>query len=361
MVHKLRAGIIGLGNVAIHHLEAYRAWDNWSVVAAAETRPDRLQALSSQFGFKGYQDYKKMLEEEELDLAIVLTPVNTHREVAEEAALRGIHVFTEKPMAIQLEDAEAMSKFPEKYGIKLFYGSSYRFLPAIQYARELIQSGEIGEVQNCIEILLGGKGPENQYLMSEVHYPTGGPGGSGMGLVDHGIHLMDIFPWLCDSPIKSVFGRGNRTGKESFPEFLFMEMEKDITGHLLYNDMSFSTDLPNEGLFSWGGGWNVAGDFSPPGTWHDQPGNIRVLGSKGALRIFHYANRLFLADKNGQKEIALPNTPPPQHFGIQMNTFVQNILQDEEPAVNAKDGLNALKVLLACYESWEQRKIIEIK
>ncbi|MFV1988566.1 MAG: Gfo/Idh/MocA family protein [Gemmatimonadota bacterium] len=349
----LRVGIIGLGNVAVHHLEAYRPLSSIDVVSGAELRADRLEEMADTYGFTPHTDYREMLQTEQLDIACVLTPVNTHREFVEAAADHGVHVLCEKPLALALEDAEAMVASCHAAGVKLFYGAVYRFLPALVRAREMIRRGDIGEVRLLTEFLLGGRGPAHQHQMGVAHYPEGSPGGSGMGLVDHGIHLVDAFAWLLDSEIVSVSGRGNRSGASPSPELMTMRFANGATGQLVYDDGTFSCDMPGEGTFSAGAGWNVAGDLRAAGTWHDQPGNIRIYGTEGSLRLFHYANKLFVTTASGQKQVMLPHAPSPAHFGAQMESCARSVTEDTEPETPGEAGVRALRTLLELYDGDE--------
>src|SRR5262249_36280405 len=144
------------------------------------------------------------------DIACILTPASTHRALTERCARAGSHILCEKPMAVTLDDALAMKSACEKNHVQFFYGSSYRYLPAVQKAKSLIAQGVIGTVRLIVEQVIGGEGPAAHHPLSAAHYPQGGPGGGGYGLVDHGIHMLDIFPWLCGSPVVSVFGQGDR-------------------------------------------------------------------------------------------------------------------------------------------------------
>ncbi len=80
---RLRVGAIGLGGVAVAHLEAYSSVRQIEVVAGAEVREDRLAEMAGKYGFTPYTSYEEMLERERLDIACVLTPVNTHRQFVE--------------------------------------------------------------------------------------------------------------------------------------------------------------------------------------------------------------------------------------------------------------------------------------
>ena len=354
-MNKLQVGIIGLGQVSEVHLKAYQDMKQIEVVAGAEPRTDRLAQMASRWGITGYTDYTEMLQKEKLDIACILTPAATHRSITEKVAEYGVHVLCEKPMALSLADAKAMIEKCGQAGIKFYYGSSYRHLCAVRKAQEIIANGALGDLLLLTETAVGGHGLENWQGLSEGHYPTGGPGGGGMGLIDHGIHLADVFRWLAGNEVESVFGRGNITGQTPGAEYLTMQFESGALGQLIYCDATFSSDLPYEGMFSWGLTYEPGGALSPSPRWETEPGSIRVHGTRGALRIFHYANKLFFFGPGRKEQVRVMDRPHPGNFGLQMESFANSILRDEEPEVTGADGLKALQVILAAYESFESQ------
>jgi len=358
---KLKVGIIGLGLVAEVHLKAYQEVEQIHVVAGAEPRTDRLAHMASRWGITGYADYEAMLQKEKLDIACVLTPAATHRSITEQVAAHGVHVLCEKPMALSLADARAMIDRCEQSGVMLYYGSSYRHLCAVRQAKALIDSGALGDLFLLSETFVGGNGLESWRGLSEGHYPTGGPGGGGMGLIDHGIHLADVFRWLTDCEVASVFGRGNITGQTPAAEYLTMQFENGAAGQLIYCDATFSSDMPGEGIFSWGLTYEPGGTLSPGPRWEAEPGSIRVHGTRGALRIFHYANKLFFFGPGRKEQVRVLDRPHPGNFGLQMESFINSILRDEAPEVTGVDGLKALQVILAAYESHKNQTVARIE
>lgn len=363
MTTPLRVGLIGLGNVALAHLEGYRALDQIKIVAGADPRPERAAMMAERYGFAAYHDYQAMLEREPLDLACVLSTVATHAEAVEAAAARGLHVLCEKPLAIRLEEADRIIAACRNARVKLFYAASYRFLPPIVKARELIQAGAVGEVRLISETMIGTRGPAGYQDMGTGHYPAGGPGGSGNGLVDHGIHLADIFPWLIDSEIVAVSGRAQRSGAPPIAESMTMEFRNGALGQLTYDDATWPADLPAEGLFSWGPSWDemAAGGSGDRGAaWQAHPGSIRVHGTAGALRIFHYANQLFLCTERGVEQVPVEGRPMPAQFGAEMASFAQSIARDEPPAVPGEVGRRALAAVLGVYQSMDTGRRVEL-
>jgi len=354
----LKVGMIGLGAVAEAHLAGAVNARGTKVVAAAEIDPDRLAEMTGRWQIKGYPDAAEMIDAEQLDIVCVLTPALTHRKITRLAAERGVHVLCEKPMAITLSDCRTMIADCERCGVKLGYGSTFRFLPAVRRAKEIVARGEVGHVLFLTEHYVGGKGPEAWHGYGPHHYPTGGPGGGGMGLVDHGIHLVDIFRWLTASEVETVVGRGNISGGEPKTEFITMVFGCGAVGQLIYNEITFSSDLPAEGIFSMGGRWSTDGRILPGGAWDSHPLSIRVHGTKGALRIFPYANHLFQFTGHAITQIPLDGAPMPGNFTTQLESFADCVRHDLEPEATGEDGQRSLAVVLAAYQSAAEKRLV---
>ncbi len=360
-LNKLKVGLIGLGKIAEVHLKAYQQVSLIDVIAGADINSGRMKTMTKHWNLKGYTDYQKMLEKEELDIVCILTPARYHWNVVKDSAENGVNILCEKPIATNIEDAKSIINVCEKRNVKFYYGSTYRWLAACRKAKELIDQDLLGNISILLEAFIGGSGRESYKDLGNSHYPNGTPGGGGMGLMDHGIHLIDIFYWMLNSEIEHVVGRINISGSPPFTEFLTMMFKNGAIGQLIYNETSFSSDLPYEGIFSWGGSWDIEGKLSLEGSWQDHPGNIRIHGDKGAFRVYYYANKLFYFS-NGQKQpIKVLDRPMPDNFALQMESFVNSIQNDLKPEVTAKDGLRALATALAANESFQTKKFVRVE
>jgi len=345
-------GIVGLGGVAEPHLKAYCGVACIDVVGVAEPRMERRIEVSARFNVPAFESCAQLLEAARPEIVCVLTPASTHREITEQCARAGAHVLCEKPMAHTLQDALAMEHVCRQYAVRFCYGSSYRHLPAIVEARRLIGEGAIGTVRLVVEEILTGEGAAAFRPLSPIHYPIGGPGGGGYGLVDHGIHMLDILPWLCGSSISAVFGRGDRTGAVARPEFALLALASGTLAVLLYDGSTRPLELPAEGLFSQAREWlDQRGWVGVRGRWDAHPGNIRVYGNEGSLRIYHYANRLLINRAGALAECELPPGAAPAHFGTQMLRFCQELDEGADPSCGTKAGIQALAALTAIYAS----------
>jgi UDP-N-acetyl-2-amino-2-deoxyglucuronate dehydrogenase len=323
-----------------------------NIVGVADPRAERRAEIAARYRLVTYECAESLLRAAKPNIVCILTPASTHRQMTELCAAAGAHVLCEKPMAVTIEDAHAMAEACRRAGVEFFYGSSYRYLPAMIEARRLIAAGGIGDVRLLTEQMIGGQGSDRYVAMSAAHYPVGGPGGGGYGLVDHGIHLIDVFPWLCHSRITRISGRGDRTGTAPRPEFAVMTLECGALASLIYDGSTFSTELPGEGAYSEARQWlDGRGWTGETGQWEASPGTLHLYGGSGSLRILPYANKLYMNDRQGSRELQLGGGTTPWHFGAQLTAFFDSIASQTPPPTSADDGLRALEALLAVYAS----------
>jgi len=358
---KLRVGIIGAGGgVAAVHFRAYQGMESIEVVAGAELNEAALENMTEKWGIRGYIDFEEMLKVEKLDIACICVPARYHRAVAEKVAEYKVHILIEKPLATTLQDGQAILDACNQEGVKLYYGASYRTLTANIMAREMIRNGDLGEVSMALETVIGGEGSDSYKECGPHHYPTGTPGGCGMGIVDHGIHLIDLFSWFLDTEVDSVFGRGNITGQTPASEHMTVTYKNGAVAHLIANTISFSAQLPSDGVFRWGGTWDAEANLSLEPGWDSNPACFQIHGSKGALKVFPYAEQLVYFTKDTVKPIRLEQRPMPGNFTLQMESLVDSILNNKAVAVTGEDGMKALQIVLAAYESAEMQRLIKL-
>jgi predicted dehydrogenase len=347
MTRPVRVAIVGLGAVSAAHIEAYVAMPDVRVVAGVDVAEEPRRQFERSTRSAAFPSVEELLAGTDLDIAVVATPSPTHRGVVERLAAGGVHCLCEKPLALSLADADAMLAACEAHGVRFAYGSSYRYLPAIIHARELVMSGAVGRVRLLSETLLGGAGAAEQVMRGDVHCPPGGPGGSPMGMLDHGVHLVDVLPWIADQSIVSLDGAINAAGaSETGTEWLVMRLSGGAVGQITLDDGTFPLALPNEGLWARGEGWALDGARQPAGQWTREPVDIRVHGDDGALRILPYAHELFISDRDGLRRVPIAGAPAPAQFRAQLGDLIAAIADGRPTPVPGEVGRRALERLL---------------
>ncbi len=147
MTKNLRVGVIGAGywgpNIVRNLYEAPGA----DAVAVADLSQDRLDAISKRFpALRVTTDYREVIGDPTIDAVCIVTPVGTHRKLAEEAFAAGKHVFVEKPLARTVSDAEAIVRAGERAGKTLMVGHTFVYNPAVVVVKGILEAKGIGEV-----------------------------------------------------------------------------------------------------------------------------------------------------------------------------------------------------------------------
>lgn len=142
---KLRVGVIGVGFIGKAHIEALRRLGFIDVVAISEkgNAQDKAAALYIE---KGYDNYKEMIEKENLDAVHICTPNNVHYEIAMYAMEHGLAVMLEKPFTVSVEEAQRLSNYAREHHIVAGVNHSLRMNPQIQQMKAMVKNGEVGNV-----------------------------------------------------------------------------------------------------------------------------------------------------------------------------------------------------------------------
>ncbi len=143
---RLRFGVAGLGVASTQILPHLAKHPHARVTAAADTRKDALQRFASEFGALTYESVEDLAASPAVDAIYVCTPNHLHREHVIAAAARGKHVIVEKPMALTIEECEAMNAAAERGGIRLLCGHTHSFDPPIRAMRRIVEGGDLGRL-----------------------------------------------------------------------------------------------------------------------------------------------------------------------------------------------------------------------
>jgi predicted dehydrogenase len=140
-------GVIGAGYWGPNIVRNLHEAPGAEAVAVADLSPDRLDAIRKRFpAVRVTTDYRELVNDPSIDAICIVTPVNTHRKLAEEAFAAGKHVFVEKPLAKTVSDAEAIVRAGERAGKTLMVGHTFVYNPAVVVVKGILESGGIGDV-----------------------------------------------------------------------------------------------------------------------------------------------------------------------------------------------------------------------
>ncbi len=194
---KTRVGIIGMGAFGVTEAEVVRDMPEAELVAGVRRTPAAAQQLSERFGIPVYPDWMEMLDRHAFDLVAITSTNETHRPMTEELIRRGIAVHCQKPMGVTLEDARVMRDQATASGVFLQIGFECRY--SLLYARlkDLIDTGELGEV---VQVYINyAPGP---WTLDNAAWKVKASSG---GLFANKLnHYVDLLRWLVGKPLLSV-------------------------------------------------------------------------------------------------------------------------------------------------------------
>lgn len=226
----IKVGLIGCGAISKGHISAFEEVDNAQIVAVCDINENNLRCAVEKTDAQGFYDYKKMIEECELNLAVITLPHALHREATIFCAEHGLDIFLEKPMGISAEDCQEMIDVCERCGVMLWIGNLQRYMRANVIAKELIDSGELGELVSFSETR------NCEYFTPKRPKWFGIKEMSGGGIaMNLGAHALDKLKYFTnDAKIKDI------CGSVHFPEgcdcedgfSAFVTMENGVVGTL---------------------------------------------------------------------------------------------------------------------------------
>ncbi|MGX1193702.1 putative dehydrogenase [Metabacillus sp. SLBN-84] len=208
-MNEIRVGMVGYKFMGKAHSLGYRNVpfffpDRSKPVlkAIAGRNEEGVMKAAKELGFESYEtDWRELIKRDDIDLIDIVTPNHSHAEIAIAAAEAGKHVICEKPLALNAEEAERMLAAAEKNGVVHMISHNYRFAPAVQYAKKLIEEGRLGKIYHVRatylqDWLMDPDFPIAWRLKKEIT-------GSG-ALGDIGAHIIDLTRFLVGEMIEVV-------------------------------------------------------------------------------------------------------------------------------------------------------------
>ena len=204
---KLRVGFIGAGAITELHYLGYQDNPTAELHAICDVDEDLLHSRASDWGIsKTFTDYRQLLADPEIDAVEVITPHHLHAEMGIAALEAGKHVSIQKPMAITVAECDALIAKAQRAGKRMRVFENFRFYPPLVKAKELLDTGEIGEPLSIrIKCVQGTSGAdwEIPYRRWEWRFDPA-RGGGGRVILDYGYHLFSIARWYL-GPVEKVF------------------------------------------------------------------------------------------------------------------------------------------------------------
>jgi predicted dehydrogenase len=335
----LGVGVIGCGNVSAYfHLPAYLARpDRARVVAASDPSLDRVREVGSLAQLpvdRMFQDAKGLLALPEVHFIDICAPPRFHAEIAIAAAKAGKHILCEKPITTVPAEATLMLAAAASAGVRVGIMHNYLFFPELAAAHRIIASGEIGDVRLAIVNYLGV--PDLPGIEGTAQSWRHDPASSGGGVLIDMLHALYVAEDLI----------GRRTHRVSAYVSGNANHPRVEAQALCRLETDGPTALVNVG---WGVG---PGGVFVEGT----QGSLEIAYQRGGTNPFTPFESLVVKTAAGSRHH--PIAPGPdlvplviEGIGGVIDDFVTAIRADHSPVASGDDGLHALELTLAAYES----------
>lgn len=193
-MRRIRAGLIGVGNIGMAHLEAVRRLGYADVAAVAVRDEGRAKKLCEFYGIpKYFTDYRDLLADSQIDVVHDCTPNLEHFRINRDAILAGKHVLSEKPLTVDSRESGRLVDLAAENDVRTGVNFVYRHYTAVQHLRGMIEEGELGEIRAV----------HGEYLQDWLLYETdfdwrvrAEAGGPSRAMADIGSHWLDLARFL---------------------------------------------------------------------------------------------------------------------------------------------------------------------
>ena len=342
----LRYAIIGCGRISPNHLMAAKE-NNLNIVALCDLIPanmaDKIVKCGLPNSTKQYTDYKQMLDEEDLDLIAIATESGKHAAIALDCIEKGIHVIIEKPIALSLEDADAIIAAAERKGVQVSACHQNRFNKSIQKIREAVEAGRFGRLFHGTAHIRWNRGP-SYYKQAAWRGTWEQDGGA---LMNQCIHNIDLLRWMMGDEVFEVFAYTDR----------------------LNHDYIEAEDLGIALIKFKNGAYGII-----EGTTNVYPANLEetlyLFGEKGTVKAGGHSVNIIeewlFADQADNPEAvkAEYHENPPNIYGFGHKPLyadmIDAIKNKRKPYIDAEAGRRAIELVLAIYKSAAEGKPVKL-
>lgn len=322
----MKIGIISFAHPhAYGYADSLRKIDGVQIVGIADDDQKRGENAAAKYNTKFFKGHEELLQQD-LDAVIITSENSKHREHVVAAAKARKHILCEKPLATKVEDAKEMIEVCKQNQVILQTAFPVRFNSAVVRAKKIVENGELGQIF-AIKGTNRGTNPGGWFVDRAKS--------GGGAVIDHTVHVVDLMRWFLGAEVKEVYAEIDNTissGSIDDCGILNIEFENDVFSTL---DCSWSR---NETYPTWG-------DVT-----------LEIIGSEGNLKVDAFAQKV---------DVYAPDGVNWNYWGDNMdfeliNDFLTSVSNGKEPSISGFDGLKALEVALAAYESSEKRQPIKI-
>lgn len=335
---KIKVGIAGLGRLGKVHANniAYKI-PNAELTAACSIVPEELEYAKKNLGATDvYTDFCEMLEKADIDAVAIVTTSSEHCWQIEAALDAGKHVFTDKPLGVDVEQCKQAERAVERHPeLTFMLGFMRRYDKSYAYAKKKIEEGAIGT-----PYLVKATGIDPEALVDGAIKFAATSGGI---FLDMAIHDIDLMRWFLGCEATEVYAQGC-----TFKHPEFQKVGDDETAIACYK-------FENGAM-----GFVHVGRTAPHG-YHVE---TEIVGTEGSIRISAVPekNQAMIYNVNGAVTECVGSFPErfDEAYLLEMQEFVDCVCEGKQPSVSVYDGTKSTAIGYATTEAWKTGKIVQI-
>lgn len=343
-----KVGIIGCGNISDIYLQNGQKFSAFDIVAVADILQERAQAKADKYGVAKAYTVDRLLADPEVEIVINLTIPAAHGEVALAALHAGKHVYNEKPLAVEREDAQKMLALAGEKGLRVGCAPDTFLGAGLQTCRKLIDEGAIGEPVAATAFMLG-HGPESWHPDPNFFYQRGaGP------MFDMGPYYLTTLVSML-GPVQRVTG----TTRVTFPE-------RTITSQPKHGEViKVNTPTHVVGVMEFTSG-PVATLITSFDVWHSSLPRIEIYGTEGTLLVpdpntFGGPVLIAPAGKREWSEVELTHGNAGNSRGVGVADMAQAIATGRPHRANGKMAYHVLDLMHTFHDSSREGRHITME
>lgn len=340
----LRFALVGCGRIAKRHSEllGFDQIEGAGLAAVCDIDISKAKAIGERFSVPFFADMHEMMRSVGIDVAVVLTESGNHARDVVALSQHGKHIVVEKPMALTLDDADAMIAACDRAGIKLFVVKQNRFNVPVVKLREALEAGRFGKlILGTIRV---------RWCRDQSYYDQASWRGTwamdGGVLTNQASHHVDMLEWMFGE-VESVFAR-------STTALANIEAEDTAVVTLKFRNGALGVIEATTAVRP-----------------RDLEGSISVLGEKGTVEIGGFAvNEMkiwnFVEPEEGDEEVlAEYSVNPPNVYGFGHQAYYEHVVDcitnNTRHLVDGLQGRKSLELINAIYESIETGHEVQLR
>lgn len=343
----IQIGIIGVGGIGTGaHMGGYEKAEGAKVVAICDIDEKRLNEIGEKHNIPShlrFTDYRDLIACPEVDAVDICTPNNSHCEIGMEAVRKLKPFNMEKPLGVSIEEAEALLKFADEKGVKSQICFSYRFYPAVRYAKKLIEEGKIGKIHSIYANYLKdsafweGRRLDWRFEAAIARYGVSG---------DLAVHILDTIRFLAGD-YAGLFAHMNIIVKER------LRLDRDEIAQVDTDDVcNFIAFMKNGASATFG--------VSRAASGNKNRVRAEIYGDKGGFR-FDLTDPDHMEIAMGAHTEMETIEIPAEYRYPQQQSFIDLLNGKEDPwRPQLKDGVYLQYVLEALMESSSKKQWVNI-